>query len=280
MGPKRFVHTFVLAALVATPLWGPPSAVEALEAAAPQAGEQRCVGGGALTGAGGHSARTRLCASLDNSFVTLSTPTWCERSACDASGTYRMTARDGREVASGSLGTRTEYPGPGTYKVTVAMRARSATPAFDARGGWTRTITLAWPKPAPVHTITVTPSTIRPGRATTLTYTVTRHDLRGDSNARLGLIGQEGTGLRLSSSDSQCTNPLAKAYPSEERRPHVLDCALVGVQPGRPTKVKVVVRLGAHCSTIISKMGYWLPKGQDTYTGGMLKGPVVTCAKN
>ncbi|MCA6091123.1 hypothetical protein LE181_02925 [Streptomyces sp. SCA3-4] len=293
MALKTSARTFVLAALIATPLWGPPSATAVPEAAArvagagavapaaaPEAGEQRCVRGGVVSGPGGHSVRTHLCASLDNAFLTVSAPARCERFACDASGTYRMTTRGGREVASGRLGTRTEYPGPGTYRVTVAMRARSAARGFDARGHWTRTITLAWPKPAPVHTITVTPATVRPGRTTTLTYTVTRRDLRGDSNARLGLIGEEGTGVRLSSADRQCSNPLTQAYPSTQRQPHVLDCALVNIQPGHPVKVKVVAHLGARCSTIISKMGYWLPKGQETYTGGMLKGPVVSCVKD
>ncbi len=222
----------------------------------------------------------RLCGSLDNSFLTLSAPARCGRSTCDVTGTYRMATRDGRQVASGKLGTRTGYPGPGTYRVTVTARVRSAVSGTDVRGTWARTITFAWPRPEPVHTITVTPAVLRPGRTTAVTYTVTRRDLRGDSNARLGMIGEEGKGVRISSSDRQCSNPLAGAYPSTERRPHVLDCALVDLQPGRPVEVKVRVSLGKDCSTIISKMGYWLPEGQATYNGGMLQGPALRCEKS
>lgn len=258
----------------------PSTAAAAPEPTAPPAGVQRCVSGGVLTAPGGHSARTQLCASLVNASLTLSAPARCEHSACDASGTYRMTTRNGREVASGPLGTGTEYPGPGSYRVTAEVHARSAAPPYEAAGRWTRTLTLDWPRPAPLHTVTVSPTTVHPNRTTTLTYTLTRRDLRGDSNARLGLIGQENTGVRLSSADPQCSNPLTGAYPSRDRRPHVLDCALTDVQPGHPTRVEVAVRLGPHCSTIVSRMGYWLPQGQTSITGGMVKGPTVTCMES
>ncbi|MEV4924828.1 hypothetical protein [Streptomyces roseoverticillatus] len=269
------LRPIALAALTTLPLWALPAPT-----AAAVVGEQRCVAGAVLDGGKGRTADMRLCGSLDNSFLTLSAPARCARSACDVTGTYRMTTRDGRPVASGKLATRTGYPGPGTYRVTVTARVRSAASGLDVRGTWTRTITFTWPKPEPVHTITVNPSVLHPGRTTTVTYTVTRRDLRGDSNARLGMIGEEGKGVRLSSSDRQCTNPLAGAYPSTERRPHVLDCALVDLQPGRPMEVKMRVRLGKDCSTVISKMGYWLPEGQATYNGGMLQGPTLKCEKS
>lgn len=272
------LRPIALAALAALPLWAPPPSPA--EAAPAVAGEQRCVAGAVLDGGKGRTADMRLCGSLDDSFLTLSAPARCARSACDVSGTYRMTTRDGRQVASGKLATRTGYPGPGTYRITVTARVRAMTSGLDVQGTWTRTITFTWPRPEPVHTITVTPAVLHPGRATTVTYTVTRRDLRGDSNARLGMIGEEGKGVRISSSDPQCSNPLAGAYPSTRRLPHVLDCALVNLQPGHPMKVKTRIRLGKDCSTIISKMGYWLPQGQATYNGGMLQGPTLKCEKN
>jgi hypothetical protein len=41
----------------------------------------------------------------------------------------------------------------------------------------------------------------------------------------------------------------------------------------------VVVRAttAGACSTIVSKLGYWMPRGQTFRTGGMVAGPVVTC---
>ncbi|MFB9607009.1 hypothetical protein ACFFTQ_29050 [Streptomyces roseofulvus] len=39
----------------------------------------------------------------------------------------------------------------------------------------------------------------------------------------------------------------------------------------------VRVTVGSTCSTVVSKLGYWMPDGQALYTGGMLPGPTLTC---
>ncbi|WP_413760168.1 hypothetical protein [Streptomyces sp. MMBL 11-3] len=31
------------------------------------------------------------------------------------------------------------------------------------------------------------------------------------------------------------------------------------------------------CSSVVSKLGYWMPRGQSLHTGGMPAGPTVTC---
>lgn len=186
-------------------------------------------------------------------------------------------SRNGGRIASGVLGRRVQYPGPGTYEIVTTLRVTSASRGVDLRTRWTTKGTLSWPSPEPTHRIDVSPRTVRSGRTTTVTYTVTRLGARGDSNARLGLVGEATTGVRLTSADRQCSNPLTGGYPSSQRQAHVLDCALVDIQPGHPSTVKVDVQVGKSCSTVVSKMGYWLPKGQDTYTGNMMQGPTLTC---
>ncbi|WP_190025180.1 hypothetical protein [Streptomyces hiroshimensis] len=239
---------------------------------------QRCLPPVVVKGKSGQSAKAGVCVALDNAFMTVTAPAECGRGACDTSGTWRM-KRSGRDVASGEFGRRAGYPGPGTYEIITTLRVRSVPAGVDLRAERTARITLSWPRPKTTHRIDVSPRTVRAGRTTTVTYTVSRLGPDGDSNSRLGLIGTEGTGVRLTSSDPQCSNPLSGAYPSTARHPYVLNCDLVNLQPGRPNVVKVRVRMGKVCSPVVSKMGYWLPKGQEAYTGNMLVGPTVGCVK-
>ncbi len=276
---KASARTLALSAMLAVPMWGYAPAAPAPVAHAAVAGwQQRCFPEAVLKGKGkaGKSVRVGVCVGLDGGFMTVSAPAVCGRGGCDVSGSWRMT-REGRTVASGELGARAGYPGPGTYGLTAVVRVRPVAAGLDVRGRWTGTVSLGWPVPVPTHRVDVAPRTIRAGRTTTVTYTVTRSGADGDSNARLGMIGQEKSGVVLSSSDRQCGNPLAGA--SAARRTYVLDCALVDLRAGRPMKIRVRVRVGTVCSSVVSKMGYWLPKGQEIYTGHMLEGPVVRCVE-
>ncbi|MFJ8693987.1 hypothetical protein [Streptomyces roseolilacinus] len=218
-----------------------------------------------------------LCVTVAGASMTVSAAADC---ACDVSGTW--TARRGDEdgAAAGTLGTRADYPGPGTYEVTATVRVGGTPRAAAAplTGTVTGTFALAAPKPAPSHTIEVgSPAALTPGTTTTLTYTVARTSDDGDGSARFGLIGEPGTGIELASTDVRCVNPLTGRYPATKRSPHALDCALTDLQPGRPATVTVHVTLPADtCSTIVSKLGYWTPKGQQV-AGAMLNGPTVRC---
>jgi hypothetical protein len=147
----------------------------------------------------------------------------------------------------------------------------------DLRGTVRATLTLTAPKPEPTHSVRVDRTTLRSGSVTTLTYTVSRDSDRGDGSARFGLIGEEASGVELSTSDARCVNPLIGRHPSTTRQLHALDCALTDLQPGRPAKVVVRVAVPDRCSTVVSKLGYWMPQGQAVYTGGMLVGPTVGC---
>jgi hypothetical protein len=52
-----------------------------------------------------------------------------------------------------------------------------------------------------------------------------------------------------------------------------LNCTFNDVRPAKPVKVKVGVH--GHGS-VVSKLGYWVPRGQEIYTGRMQQGPTVT----
>ncbi|MDT9682109.1 hypothetical protein RND61_08480 [Streptomyces sp. TRM76323] len=220
-----------------------------------------------------------LCVTVAGAAMTVSAAADC---ACTVSGTW--TARRGDEdgAASGTLGTRADYPGPGTYEVTAAVRVSGTerTPTTPVTGTVTATFTLAAPKPAPMHRIEVAPpAVLAPGKTTTLTYTVERTGGGddGDGSARFGLIGEPGTGIALASTDVRCVNPLTGRYPATTRSAHALDCAFTDLQPGRPATVTVHVTLPPDtCSTVVSKLGYWTPKGQQV-AGAMLNGPTVPC---
>ncbi|MFV0132274.1 hypothetical protein ACLGIH_03245 [Streptomyces sp. HMX87] len=273
--------TAVLCLALVTPAWGRPAP------AADPAAEGRatlCAPAGTLRGAGGQRATVDLCASGGARGMEVSAPATCRRPgtgtryACLTSGTW--TARqDGRTVASGSLpGSHPVYPGPGTYEITATVHARSVPEGVDLRGTVRTTLTVTTPKPAPTHRVEVDRRTLRTGSTTTLTYTVHRDSDAGDGSARFGLIGEEDSGVSLATDDARCVNPLIGRHPSGTRLRHALDCALTDLQPGRPATVRVRVTLGPSCSTVVSKLGYWMPRGQEVYTGGMLVGPTVGCA--
>lgn len=264
---------------VVAPAWGAPdpSPVPAAEGPA-----TLCAPAGTLHGPGGQRAAVSLCLGGGTPMMAVSAPATCRRAAlsarpvCLTSGTWTA-RRAGQEVASGTLPGSREYPGPGTYDVEADVRVRSEPAGVDLRGTVRATLTLSAPKSAPTHRVEVDRSTLRRGTATTLTYTVYRDSERGDGSARLGLIGEEASGVELATDDARCVNPLVGSHPATTRNLYALDCALTDLQPGRPATVVVRVALRDTCSTVVSKLGYWMPEGQALYTGGMLAGPTVEC---
>ncbi|CAL9449473.1 hypothetical protein [Streptomyces sp. enrichment culture] len=219
-----------------------------------------------------------LCVTVAGANMTVTAAADC---ACTVSGTWTARRGDDQDdTASGTLGGRATYPGPGTYAFTATVRLGGAprTGAETLTGTVEGTFALAAPKPESGHRIEVTPqAALAAGTTTTLTYTVERTADDGDGSARLGLIGEPGTGIRLDSTDVRCVNPLTGRYPSTARSPHALDCALTDLQPGRPATVTVHVTLPADtCSTVVSKLGYWTPNGQQV-AGAMVDGPTVKC---
>ncbi|GHF00274.1 hypothetical protein [Streptomyces fumanus] len=261
------------------PAWGRPG--PAPDPAA-EAASTLCAPAGTLRGAGGQRAAVLLCAGGGPRGLSVSAPATCRvpgtaaRYACLTSGTWTA-RRAGRTVASGALpGADAVYPGPGTYTITAEVRARSAPEGVDLRGTVRASLTLRTPRPAPTHRVEVDRTALRPGTGTTLTYTVHQDSAAGDGSARLGLIGEERTGVRLATDDARCVSPVTGGGPAGTRLRHALDCALTGLRPGRPATVRVRVTLGPACSTVVSRLGYWLPRGQEV-TGGMLPGPTVRC---
>ncbi|MEU6348583.1 hypothetical protein ABZ896_04570 [Streptomyces sp. NPDC047072] len=237
-----------------------------------------CAPARTLRGPGGQQAEVSLCAGSGTPVMAVSAPAVCRPGGgqCLTSGTW--TARkDGEVVASGPLPGSAEYPGPGTYDITADVHVRSAPERVDLHGTVHTALTLTAPKSPPTHRVEVAGGTLRPGSVTTLTYTVSRDSDQGDGSARFGLIGEEATGVALTTADPRCVNPLTGRYPSETRQPYALDCALTDLQPGRPSTVVVRVAVRSTCSTVVSKLGYWMPRGQALYTGGMLAGPTVGC---
>ncbi|MDT0390270.1 hypothetical protein [Streptomyces dubilierae] len=241
-----------------------------------------CAPAGVLRGPGGERAVVQLCAGSGTPMTALSAPASCRRPgtsvryACLTSGSWTA-RRDGVTVASGTLPGSQPYPGPGTYEVTASVHVRSTPSGVDLRGTVRATLTLTAPKQQPTHRVEVDRHTLRPGTTTTLTYRVYRDSEQGDGSARFGLIGEERTGVRISTSDARCVNPLVGRAPSRDRLGFSVDCALTDLQPGRPATVRVTVRLASACSTVVSKLGYWMPRGQALYTGGMVEGPTVGC---
>ncbi|MGV9500229.1 hypothetical protein ACWDQ0_18290 [Streptomyces sp. NPDC003642] len=278
----------------ATPAAGAPAA-EASAAGAPAgeapAGEgpaaegpaTLCAPAGVLRGARGARAVVQLCAGSGTPVMAVSAPASCRRPgtsvryACLTSGSWTA-RRDGADVASGTLPGSQPYPGPGTYEVTASVHVRSTPSGVDLRGTVRATLTLTAPKQQPTHRVEVDRHTLRPGTTTTLTYRVYRDSEQGDGSARFGLIGEESTGVRISTADARCVNPLIGRAPSRDRLGFSVDCALTDLQPGRPATVRVRVRQTSACSTVVSKLGYWMPRGQALYTGGMVEGPTVGCS--
>jgi hypothetical protein len=240
----------------------------------------RCGPGGGLAGVDGWQVRVRVCVVVEAGAVTVSAPAECrpvrgaaDPGSCATSGTWSMVRR-GREVASGALGSRAAYPGPGTYTVTAAVRVGSEPAGAGPSGSAAASFVLTEPLPRPTHRVRVSAAALRPGRTVTARYTVTSTAV-GDDSARLGLIGRAGT--TVTSADPQCRNPLAGAHPSTARRTWVLDCSLTDVQPGRARTVTVRITAGKPCSAVVSRLGYWTPRGQNP-TGQMVTGPAVGCA--
>ncbi|MFD0318806.1 hypothetical protein [Streptomyces flavalbus] len=281
----RSLVRMLTAAAVLTLALGGPAEGRPLPARAPAAEPPAtlCAPAGTLRGAAGQRATVSLCAGSGTPTLAVSAPASCHRPGararlgCLTSGSWTA-RRDGETVASGTLPGSAAYPGPGRYDIEAEVRVRSAPDGVDLRGTVHATLTLTAPKAAPTHRVEVTGGPLRPGATTTLTYTVYRDSDQGDGSARFGLIGEEGSGVRLVTEDARCVNPLIGRHPSDTRLPHALDCALTDLQPGHPATVTVRVALDARCSTVVSKLGYWMPRGQALYTGGMLAGPTVGCA--
>jgi hypothetical protein len=258
-----------------TPAWGRP-------AAQPESPATVCAVAGTLRGDHGQRAEVSLCAGNGSPQLVVSAPATCRRAgvrvryACRTDGDWTA-RRAGRTLATGTLAGSLAHPGSGTYDITAAVHVRSAPAGVDLKGTVQATLTLTAPRARATHAITVDRTALRRGATTTLTYTIRRDSDEGDGNARFGLIGTEGTGVQIATADARCVNPLVGRYPAKTRLRHSLDCTLTGLQPGHPEKVKVRVTVGATCSTVVSKLGYWLPRGQDLYTGAMLAGPTLTC---
>ncbi|MEU6160634.1 hypothetical protein [Streptomyces sp. NPDC047130] len=258
-----------------------PSATPTAPGAAAPAPETLCAPAGVLEGAGGRSASVSLCTSTGGPSLALSAPASCtaggETRACRTSGTWTA-RRDGEVVARGTLPGSADYPGPGTYEITAEVRVRSTPEGVDLAGDVSAPLTLTQPLREPTHRIVVDRERLRPGRTTVLTYTVHRDSEAGDGSGRFGLIGEEESGVRLTTEDPRCVNPLIGRHPSKKRLNHALDCALTDLQPGNPSTVVVRATTTGTCSTVVSKLGYWMPQGQTFRTGGMVAGPTVTCA--
>ncbi|MGC5036541.1 hypothetical protein ACPXCS_03100 [Streptomyces sp. DT190] len=253
------------------------------EAPAAEGPATLCAPAGVLRGAGGARAVVSLCAGSGTPVMAVSAPASCRRPgtsvryACLTSGSWTA-RRDGATVASGTLPGSQPYPGPGSYDVTASVHVRSTPAGVDLRGTVRARLTLTAPKQRPTHRVEVDRHTLRPGTTTTLTYRVYRDSEQGDGSARFGLIGEESSGVRISTADARCVNPLVGRAPSLDRLRYAVDCALTDLQPGRPATVRVTVRLASACSTVVSKLGYWMPRGQALFTGGMVEGPTVGCS--
>ncbi|QGV82724.1 hypothetical protein EIZ62_17925 [Streptomyces ficellus] len=297
----------------ATPTAPTPPTTTAAAAPATTGPVTHCSPGGTLRGPHGLYADVALCVTQSGATMTVQAAATCRRGAdhvrpgCRISGTWTAHRHGGptaEPTATGTLAGRADYPGPGTYDISATVDVRPDAPTDSAgtahtthpalHGQVRATVTLTEAKPRPSHTIGVTlkpgttkpgttkpgtarATTLKPGTTSTLTYTVARVSDVGDGSARLGLIGEEASGIRLTSADKRCVNPLPGRYPSTARSMYALDCALTDLQPGRPTTVTVRATLqkGA-CSTVVSKLGYWTPRGQES-TGGMITGPTLTC---
>ncbi|MDF3298956.1 hypothetical protein [Streptomyces tropicalis] len=276
------LRTFVGAAVLPLALVSPSWCRGDTPRAAGEAPATLCSPAGVLRGAARQWAAISLCAGTGAPVMSVSAPANCgypstkARYLCRTSGTWTAT-RNGVPVASGPLPGTGEYPGPGTYAFTARLHAVSAPSAVDLTGTVRATLTLTAPKPRATHRIKVDRPSVRAGSTTTLTYKVYRDSDEGDGSARLGLIAEEGTGARITTDDPRCINPLVGRHPSRTRLAYSLDCALTDLQPGHPDTVRVRLALGRACSTVVSKAGYWMPKGQALFTGGMLAGPTVAC---
>ncbi|MEU9479051.1 hypothetical protein [Streptomyces sp. NPDC048191] len=281
--PTRPTTLQTLAGAVLLPLaLVTPACAQAAAAPAPESPATLCSVAGTLHGAHGEQADVSLCADTGVPRFNITAPATCRISgarvhyACRTEGTWKA-VRSGKTLGNGMLPGSGLYPGPGTYDLTATVRVRSAPAGVDLKGTVRATVSLTAPKAKATHSVTVDRTELRRNATTTVTYTIRRDSDQGDGNARLGMIGQAGTGLRISTADRRCVNPLVGRYPSKARTAHSLDCTVTELQPGHPEQLKVRFTVGSKCSTVVSKLGYWVPKGQDMFTGNMLAGPTLTC---
>ncbi|MFF4685456.1 hypothetical protein [Streptomyces sp. NPDC001307] len=259
-----------------------PVGVSRAAAPAPETPATLCSAAGTLRGPHGERADVSLCADTGAPRFNITAPATCRiagarvRYACRTEGTWKA-ARSGKTLGTGALPGSGLYPGPGTYDISATVRVRSTPAGVDLKGTVQGTVSLTAPKATPTHSVTVDRTELRRNATTTVTYTIRRDRDEGDGNARLGMIGQEGTGLRIDTADKRCVNPLVGRYPAKTRLAHSLDCTVTELQPGHPEKLTVRFTVGSKCSTVVSKLGYWVPKGQDMFTGNMLAGPTLSC---
>ncbi|WBO62308.1 hypothetical protein [Streptomyces camelliae] len=258
-----------------TPAWGH-------SAAAPETPGTLCAAAGTLHGPHGEQAQVSLCADTGSPRLNITAPAVCQgadtkvRYACRTEGMWEV-RRAGKSLGTGSLPGSRLYAGPGAYDLSATVRVRSVPAGVDLKGSVRATLSLTAPAAKATHVVTVDKAVLRRNATTTVTYTIHRNSDQGDGNARLGMIGEEGTGLQVRSADRRCVNPLVGRYPSKTRLAHSLDCTVTELQPGHPEQIKVRVTVGAKCSTVVSKLGYWVPQGQSMFTGAMLEGPKLTC---
>ncbi|MCK8680575.1 hypothetical protein [Streptomyces lichenis] len=303
--------------LLLWPVGSSPATASGLVPAPPSPGTlaegpaTQCAPAGTVRGRLGQYAEVTLCVTAGGGSMTVTAAADCRTTAAGARARVCRTAGDwtmhrepgggpavtpipvpaGEAPATGALAGRTDYPGPGTYRVEADVRitaappadapADSHAPAETLRGRVGAVFTLTEPKPQPAYRTEVAgpdgrAAALAPGTATLLTYTVTATGEHGDGSARLGLIGEAGSGMEVTSADARCVNPLPGRYPSTTRTRHALDCTLTDIQPGRPATVTVRATVRDVCSTLVAKLGHWTPRGQSP-TGGMLDGPTVPC---
>ncbi|MER6125808.1 hypothetical protein ABT173_24895 [Streptomyces sp. NPDC001795] len=280
--PRMLAGTVVLAAAVGSASVAQPVGRVVQRAARAPQPATLCAAAGTLKGQGGQTATIGLCTGSGSAVMNVSAPASCARGgtkvrfSCLTSGSWTA-RRGGRTVASGTLSGGTPYPGPGRYDLSGTVHVRSKPGGVDLNGTVHTTLTLTDPLRPPTHRIQVGQRTLHPRTTTTLTYTVHRDSDDGDGSARFGLIGEESSGMRVATDDSRCINPLTGRYPSGHRNMYALDCTLTDLQPGHPDTVVVRVTVKDVCSTVVSKLGYWMPQGQALFTGGMIAGPTVTC---
>ncbi|KOV64757.1 hypothetical protein ADK64_16005 [Streptomyces sp. MMG1121] len=260
-----------------TPAWGQTAA-----ASAPETPGTLCAAAGTLHGSHGEQAQVSLCADSGSPRLNITAPAVCQGAAakvqyvCRTEGTWEV-HRAGKSLGTGSLPGSRLYAGPGAYEISATVRVRSVPAGVDLTGKVRATVPLTAPLTKATHVVTADNPVLRRNATTTVTYTIRRDSDQGDGNARLGMIGEEKSGVQIRSADRRCVNPLVGRYPANTRLAHALDCTVTELQPGHPEKIKVRVTVGAKCSTVVSKLGYWVPQGQSMYTGAMLEGPKLTC---
>ncbi|EST35779.1 hypothetical protein [Streptomyces roseochromogenus] len=259
-----------------------PACGQSAAAPAPETPATVCSLAGTLHGTHGEQADVSLCADTGSPRFNITAPATCRigrtrvRYACRTDGTWKA-SRSGKSLGTGMLPGSGLYPGPGTYDLSATVHVWSTPAGVDLKGTVQTTVSLTAPKAKVTHAVTVDQSVLHRNATTTVTYTIRRDSDDGDGNARLGMIGEAGTDLQITTADKRCVNPLVGRYPSKTRLAHSLDCTVTELQPGHPETLKIQYTVGAKCSTVVSKLGYWVPKGQDMFTGNMLAGPTLTC---